>query len=68
MPEPIYSGDPNKPQIALTFDDEPHPNYTPQLLGTIRHSFWVYSASMRLKLLSFAWANMLTNIRTLPAR
>ena len=35
MPEPIYSGDPNKPQIALTFDNEPHPNYTPQLLGIL---------------------------------
>lgn len=32
MPAPIYSGNPNKSQIALTFDDGPHPEYTPQLL------------------------------------
>ena len=35
MSEPIYSGDPNKPQIALTFDDGPHPNYTPNLLDIL---------------------------------
>jgi peptidoglycan/xylan/chitin deacetylase (PgdA/CDA1 family) len=35
MAEPIYSGDPNQPKIALTFDDGPHPNYTSELLGIL---------------------------------
>lgn len=36
MAEPIYSGDPNQPKIALTFDDGPNPNYTPELLDILR--------------------------------
>jgi peptidoglycan/xylan/chitin deacetylase (PgdA/CDA1 family) len=35
MAEPIYSGDPNQPKIALTFDDGPHPNYTSELLAIL---------------------------------
>jgi peptidoglycan-N-acetylglucosamine deacetylase len=31
----LYSGNPQKPEIALTFDDGPNPGYTPQVLATL---------------------------------
>ncbi len=35
MSQSIFSGNPNKPQIALTFDDGPHPEYTAKLLDIL---------------------------------
>ncbi len=32
----MYAGNPSRPWIALTFDDGPHPYYTPTLLKTLR--------------------------------
>ncbi|GAB5602299.1 polysaccharide deacetylase family protein [Thermus sp. FJN-A] len=32
----IYHGSPNRPYAALTFDDAPHPLFTPLLLDTLR--------------------------------
>ena len=32
----ILEGDPRKKEIALTFDDGPHPGYTPQLLAVLK--------------------------------
>lgn len=32
---PLYGGNPQKPEIALTFDDGPHPYNTPQVLATL---------------------------------
>ncbi len=29
--------DPNKPMVALTFDDGPHPTNTPQLINLLQH-------------------------------
>lgn len=31
----LWNGHPHSPQIALTFDDGPHPEYTPQLLKVL---------------------------------
>src|SRR5438046_1475840 len=31
----LYQGNSNKPEIALTFDDGPHPVYTPQVLSIL---------------------------------
>jgi len=31
----LYFGNPQKPEVALTFDDGPNPNYTPQVLATL---------------------------------
>lgn len=33
----LWSGNQDLPQIALTFDDGPHPKYTPQLLKVLEH-------------------------------
>ncbi|MBE3558391.1 MAG: polysaccharide deacetylase family protein [Ktedonobacteraceae bacterium] len=33
----LYRGDPNLPEIALTFDDGPNPLYTPQILSILAH-------------------------------
>lgn len=33
----LWSGNPNSKAIALTFDDGPHPHYTPQLLEVLDH-------------------------------
>lgn len=35
FPSCLWSGDECSPEIALTFDDGPHPRYTPQLLETL---------------------------------
>jgi peptidoglycan/xylan/chitin deacetylase (PgdA/CDA1 family) len=35
FPGCLWTGDINQPQIALTFDDGPHPHYTPQLLDVL---------------------------------
>lgn len=32
----LYYGDPHKKDIALTFDDGPHPEYTPQILRILK--------------------------------
>jgi peptidoglycan/xylan/chitin deacetylase (PgdA/CDA1 family) len=34
----LYHGDPARPVAALTFDDAPHPLYTPLLLDTLRRA------------------------------
>ncbi len=34
----LYHGNPQRPQVALTFDDAPHPLYTPLLLDTLRRA------------------------------
>lgn len=47
FPDCLWSGNVKQPQIALTFDDGPHPHYTPQLLDVLdRYSvpasfFWL---------------------------
>jgi len=33
---PVYYGNPNMPEIALTFDDGPNPVYTPQILAILQ--------------------------------
>ena len=35
FPTCLWAGNPNSPTIALTFDDGPHPDYTPQLLEVL---------------------------------
>jgi len=35
FPKCLWSGEDNLPEIALTFDDGPHPYYTPQLLKVL---------------------------------
>ncbi|MBW4469813.1 MAG: polysaccharide deacetylase family protein [Stenomitos rutilans HA7619-LM2] len=35
FPHCLWSGDESRPTIALTFDDGPHPRYTPPLLETL---------------------------------
>ena len=35
FPNCLWSGNQNAPRIALTFDDGPHPDYTPQLLKVL---------------------------------
>jgi peptidoglycan/xylan/chitin deacetylase (PgdA/CDA1 family) len=35
FPKCLWSGDPNSKAIALTFDDGPHPQYTPELLAVL---------------------------------
>ncbi|NEP10506.1 MAG: polysaccharide deacetylase family protein [Symploca sp. SIO2C1] len=35
FPRCLWSGDPNSKAIALTFDDGPHPQYTPELLQVL---------------------------------
>lgn len=37
FPNCLWAGDPNSKAIALTFDDGPHPTYTPQLLEVLAH-------------------------------
>lgn len=37
FPSCLWSGNPNSKAIALTFDDGPHPHYTPQLLEVLDH-------------------------------
>jgi peptidoglycan/xylan/chitin deacetylase (PgdA/CDA1 family) len=37
FPHCLWSGNPNSKTIALTFDDGPHPCYTPQLLKVLDH-------------------------------
>lgn len=34
---PICQGPGHERQVALTFDDGPHPDYTPQILGLLQH-------------------------------
>jgi polysaccharide deacetylase family sporulation protein PdaB len=34
----LIRGDPQKKQIALTFDDGPHPDYTPEILALLKQS------------------------------
>lgn len=47
FPQCLWSGDENVPAIALTFDDGPHPRYTPELLqvldrhGVVASFFWL---------------------------
>lgn len=36
LPEVLWRGDSNSPEIYLTFDDGPHPIYTPQILEILR--------------------------------
>ena len=36
FPHCLWCGDPNSKTIALTFDDGPHPQYTPQVLSVLR--------------------------------
>jgi peptidoglycan/xylan/chitin deacetylase (PgdA/CDA1 family) len=33
---PDFAGDPNAPVVALTFDDGPHPKFTPQILDILK--------------------------------
>ncbi|MCM1984260.1 polysaccharide deacetylase family protein [Lyngbya confervoides] len=35
LPLCLWEGDPRRPQVALTFDDGPHPDYTPPLLAVL---------------------------------
>ncbi|MGK7920066.1 MAG: polysaccharide deacetylase family protein [Trichodesmium sp.] len=35
FPKCLWLGNPEKPEITLTFDDGPHPEYTPQLLEVL---------------------------------
>jgi len=35
FPQCLWAGNPDLPQIALTFDDGPHPEYTPALLAVL---------------------------------
>lgn len=37
FPSALWRGNPNSKTIALTFDDGPHPQYTPQLLKVLDH-------------------------------
>ena len=37
FPNCLWEGDDNSPNIALTFDDGPHPQYTPQLLEVLEY-------------------------------
>jgi peptidoglycan/xylan/chitin deacetylase (PgdA/CDA1 family) len=37
FPTCLWAGNPNSKAIALTFDDGPHPHYTPQLLEVLDH-------------------------------
>lgn len=37
FPDCLWTGDINQPQLALTFDDGPHPDYTPRLLDVLDH-------------------------------
>lgn len=37
FPSCLWAGNPNSKAIALTFDDGPHPQYTPQLLEVLDH-------------------------------
>ncbi len=47
FPQCLWSGEPGKRQVALTFDDGPHPRYTPALLevlqryGVVASFFWL---------------------------
>ena len=36
FPEVIWRGDPHSPEIYLTFDDGPHPLYTPEVLEILK--------------------------------
>jgi len=36
FPHCLWCGDPNSKTIALTFDDGPHPQYTPQVLSVLK--------------------------------
>ncbi len=37
FPQCFWGGNPNSQAIALTFDDGPHPQYTPELLAVLDH-------------------------------
>lgn len=37
FPQCLWNGDINSKEIALTFDDGPHPQYTPQVLKVLEH-------------------------------
>jgi len=37
FPTALWAGDRQRPEIALTFDDGPHPYYTPALLEVLQH-------------------------------
>lgn len=37
FPDCLWSGNRHQPEIALTFDDGPHPQHTPQLLEVLDH-------------------------------
>lgn len=37
FPKALWTGDCQRPEIALTFDDGPHPQYTPALLEVLQH-------------------------------
>jgi peptidoglycan/xylan/chitin deacetylase (PgdA/CDA1 family) len=55
FPSCLWSGNPNSKAIALTFDDGPHPQYTPQLLEVLDHYsipasfFWLGACVNRSK-------------------
>jgi peptidoglycan/xylan/chitin deacetylase (PgdA/CDA1 family) len=36
FPDIIWAGDPNSHQVSLTFDDGPHPKFTPQFLDILK--------------------------------
>lgn len=52
FPNCLWRGNPNSKTIALTFDDGPHPLYTPQLLKVLDH----YQISV-----SFFWLGVCIN-------
>jgi peptidoglycan/xylan/chitin deacetylase (PgdA/CDA1 family) len=52
FPNCLWIGNPNSPNIALTFDDGPHREYTPQLLAVLDH----YKISA-----SFFWLGICVN-------
>ncbi|UZQ55734.1 polysaccharide deacetylase family protein [Trichothermofontia sichuanensis B231] len=37
FPQCLWAGSPHHPLVALTFDDGPHPSYTPDLLAVLDH-------------------------------
>ena len=60
FPSCLWAGNPNSKAIALTFDDGPHPHYTPQLLEVLDHYsipasfFWLGACVVRSKAIAKA--------------
>ncbi|WP_309494293.1 polysaccharide deacetylase family protein [Phormidium yuhuli] len=53
FPDCLWSAEPEQPLVCLSFDDGPHPQYTPQLLEVLEHLgvtanfFWLGAAVRR---------------------